>query len=384
MIPYGRQTISENDIDAVVKVLRSDFLTQGPKVPEFESALCGITGASHAIAMNSATSALHAACLALGVGPNDRLWTSPNTFVASANCGVYCGAAVDFIDIDPATFNLSVNHLEKKLAVAATNDTLPKVVIPVHFGGNPCAMARIKELSKTYKFRIIEDASHAIGATQDNAAIGSCKYSDITIFSFHPVKIITSGEGGAALTNDQALATRLSSLRSHGITRDVSSFKNPNHEAWYYEQLTIGFNYRMNDLEAALGLSQLDSLSSFINRRIKIAEHYSSLLDKKLICPQKITESSRSAWHLYVVRLKSTDFEARNRIFRNMRDAGIGVNLHYIPVHLQPFYQKMGFKKDDFPEVEQYYNECITLPIHPSLGDSEVEYIATTLNNIAA
>lgn len=384
MIPYGRQTISENDIDAVVKVLRSDFLTQGPKVPEFESALCGITGARHAIAMNSATSALHAACLALGVGPNDRLWTSPNTFVASANCGVYCGAAVDFIDIDPATFNLSVNHLEKKLAVAAINDTLPKVVIPVHFGGNPCAMARIKELSKTYKFRIIEDASHAIGATQDNAAIGSCKYSDITIFSFHPVKIITSGEGGAALTNDQALATRLSSLRSHGITRDVSSFEKPNHEAWYYEQLTIGFNYRMNDLEAALGLSQLDSLSSFINRRTKIAEHYSSLLDKKLICPQRITESSRSAWHLYVVRLKATGFEARNQIFRNMRAAGIGVNLHYIPVHLQPFYQKMGFKKDDFPAVEQYYNQCITLPIHPSLGDSEVEYIATTLNDIAA
>jgi UDP-4-amino-4,6-dideoxy-N-acetyl-beta-L-altrosamine transaminase len=384
MIPYGRQTISENDIDAVVKVLRSDFLTQGPKVPEFESALCGITGARHAIAMNSATSALHAACLALGVGPNDRLWTSPNTFVASANCGVYCGAAVDFIDIDPETFNLSVNHLEKKLAVAAINDTLPKVVIPVHFGGNPCAMARIKELSKTYKFRIIEDASHAIGATQDNAAIGSCKYSDITIFSFHPVKIITSGEGGAALTNDQALATRLSSLRSHGITRDVSSFEKPNHEAWYYEQLTIGFNYRMNDLEAALGLSQLDSLSSFINRRTKIAEHYSSLLDKKLICPQRITESSRSAWHLYVVRLKATGFEARNQIFRNMRAAGIGVNLHYIPVHLQPFYQKMGFKKDDFPAVEQYYNQCITLPIHPSLGDSEVEYIATTLNDIAA
>ena len=384
MIPYGRQTISENDIDAVVKVLRSDFLTQGPKVPEFESALCGITGARHAIAMNSATSALHAACLALGVGPNDRLWTSPNTFVASANCGVYCGAAVDFIDIDPETFNLSVNHLEKKLAVAAINDTLPKVVIPVHFGGNPCAMARIKELSKTYKFRIIEDASHAIGATQDNAAVGSCKYSDITIFSFHPVKIITSGEGGAALTNDQALATRLSSLRSHGITRDVSSFEKPNHEAWYYEQLTIGFNYRMNDLEAALGLSQLDSLSSFINRRTKIAEHYSSLLDKKLICPQRITESSRSAWHLYVVRLKATGFEARNQIFRNMRAAGIGVNLHYIPVHLQPFYQKMGFKKDDFPEVEQDYNQCITLPIHPSLGDSEVEYIATTLNDIAA
>ena len=379
MIPYGRQKISNQDVEAVVAVLRSDFLTQGPKVPEFEAALCKLTGAKHAVAMNSATSALHAACLALGLGPGDRLWTTPITFVASANCGIYCGATVDFVDIDTETFNLCTTSLEQKLIAAAKNNTLPKILIPVHFGGNPCNMTKIKQLSLTYGFRIIEDASHAIGAQHHRSKIGSGAYSDITIFSFHPVKIITSGEGGAALTNDHEIAGKLEALRSHGISRDPAVFKNDINEPWYYEQSTLGFNFRMNDIEAALGLSQLDSLESFSFRRRQIAKTYQERLAHLPVAEQLVCEQDESGWHLYVIRLLHLDSQQRNTLFRSMRTAGIGVNLHYIPVHLQPFYQDQGFKLGDLPRAESYFNQCITLPLHPSLLETEIEAIASNL-----
>jgi len=382
MNSYGRQNISEADIDSVVAVLRSDFLTQGPKVPEFEESICALVGCNYGIAMNSATSALHAACLALELGPGDLLWTTPNTFVASANCALYCGGSVDFIDIDIETFNIDLAALEEKLKKAEAVGALPKIVVPVHFGGNPCDMARLSALGRQYGFKIIEDASHAVGGSYDGHPIGNCRFSDITIFSFHPVKIITSGEGGLALTNDQILAKRLRAIRSHGVTRDPDDIGEVLDRQWYYEQQSLGFNYRMNDIEAALGLSQLNQLPCFIEQRNQLAKTYQSELAASTVSQQVVGQNDVSAWHLFVVRLTDCGEAQRNVIFNHMRNAGIGVNIHYIPVHLQPYYAELGFSLGDFPTVEQYYNQCITLPLHPGLTTTDIQFISRTLREL--
>lgn len=367
-IPYGRQDISEADIQAVAAVLRSDFLTQGPVVPAFEKAVADYCGARHAIAVNSATSALHIACLALGVGPGDYVWTSPITFVASANCARYCGAEVDFVDIDPRTYNMSVARLEEKLVQAAEVGKLPKVVIPVHLCGQPCEMEAIHALSLKYGFRIIEDASHAIGGRYKGKAIGNSRYSDITVFSFHPVKIITTGEGGMALTNDPELHNHMARLRSHGVTRDPAEMTQAPDGPWYYQQIELGFNYRMTDIQAALGLSQMQRLDDFVATRHELAKNYNELFKK---CPVSIPwqhGDSYSGLHLYVVRLKLEEIKASHReVFERLRVAGIGVNLHYIPVYRQPYYARLGFNPGDFPEAERYYAEAISLPMYPAL-----------------
>lgn len=369
MIPYGRQNISQEDIDAVVDVLRSDFLTQGPVVPEFEKVVASYTGAQYAVAVNSATSALHIACLALGVGQGDLVWTSPITFVASANCARYCGADVDFVDIDPSTYNLSVPRLAEKLERAKQNGRLPKVVIPVHLSGQSCDMEAIHELSSEYGFRIIEDASHAIGGSYKNEKIGGCQYSDITVFSFHPVKIVTTGEGGMAVTNDLELVKRMARLRSHGITRYPVEMTCQPDGSWYYQQIELGFNYRMTDIQAALGVSQMRRLDEFVMQRHAIAKRYEELLkDAPVIRPWQHPDAY-SGLHLYIVRLPVGVMKtSRREVFERMRIEGIGVNLHYIPVYRQPYYQRMGYKSEDFPEAERYYAEAITLPIYPGLN----------------
>ncbi len=365
MIPYGRQDISESDIAAVVDVLRSDWLTQGPVVPQFEAAVAHRVGAEYGVAVNSATSALHLACLALGLGPGDWLWTSPNTFVASANCGLYCGAQVDFVDIDPCTYNMSADALQEKLEHAKKLGKLPKVVIPVHFAGQSCEMDAIHTLSQQYGFKIIEDASHAIGASYQEKSVGCGIYSHITVFSFHPVKIITTGEGGMAVTNDPKLASKMRCLRSHGITREQSEMGRPSDGPWYYEQFELGFNYRMTEMQAVLGLSQLERLGDFITQRHKIASLYTKeLSDLPLTLPYQ-SEYSYSALHLYVIKLNSG--LNRDTLFSQLREADIGVNVHYIPVHTQPYYQQMGFKTGDFPEAESYYNAAISIPMYASL-----------------
>lgn len=380
MIPYGRQDIQQQDIDAVVKVLKSDFLTQGPSVPAFEKALTNYTGAKFACAVNSATSALHLACLSLGLGNGDRLWTSPNTFVASANAGLYCGAIVDFVDIDPITYNMSAEKLGVKLAQAEIDGTLPKIVIPVHFSGQPCDMAEIYQLSQRYGFKIIEDASHAIGGRYQGCVIGSCRYSDITVFSFHPVKIVTTAEGGAALTNNPDLAEKMALLRSHGITRDEHLMQGVSDGPWYYQQVDLGFNYRMTDMQAALGVSQLQRLDQFVSVRHQIASRYNELLaDLPIILPEQ-DKSSYSAWHLYVIQIQIDHVtRPRREIFEYMRENGIGVNIHYIPVHLQPYYQSMGYQKGDFPCAEQYYSQAISIPLYPNLSLSQQERVVATL-----
>ena len=369
MIPYGRQDISESDIAAVVDVLRSDWLTQGPVVSRFEEAVANKVGAEYGVAVNSATSALHIACLALGLGVGDWLWTSPNTFVASANCGLYCGAQIDFVDIDPHTYNMSAETLQAKLEQAEKLGKLPKVVIAVHFAGQSCEMDVIHALSKQYGFKVIEDASHAIGGSYRNQPIGCCFYSDITIFSFHPVKVMTTGEGGMALTNNPELAEKMQRLRSHGITRDAKKMHNTMPGAWYYEQIELGFNYRMTDIQAALGLSQLSRLDEFVSYRQQIASIYhKNLSDLPLILPHQLMHVD-SAFHLYVIKLKS-GFN-RDTLFTQLREAGIGVNIHYIPVHTQPYYQQMGFKTGDFPEAEFYYNDAISIPMYASLLEQD-------------
>ncbi len=375
-IPYGRQDISEADIQAVVGVLRSDYLTQGPAVPAFEKSLSDYCGTQHAVAVNSATSALHIACLALGVGEGDVVWTTPITFVASANCALYCGASVDFVDIDPRTYNMCTERLAEKLAHAEKIGNLPKVVIPVHLCGQPCDMAGIHALSQRYGFKIIEDASHAIGGKYRGEPIGNCRYSDITVFSFHPVKIITTGEGGMAMTNDAQLAKRMQLLRSHGITRDINDMTQEPDGPWYYQQIDLGFNYRMTDLQAALGLSQMRRLDEFVTKRHAIAKRYDELLSGLPVVTPWQHSDSYSGLHLYVIRLKLAEINKTHRqVFEALRAEGIGVNLHYIPVCCQPYYEGLGFKAGYCPDAERYYAEAISLPMYPGLSEVQQNQI---------
>lgn len=383
MIPYGRQDISQRDIDAVVEVLQSDFLTQGPKVPLFEKTVAMHVGATHALAVNSATSALHIACLALGLNDGDWLWTTPITFVASANCGVYCGAQVDFVDIDPVTYNLCPKALEKKLLAAEQVGKLPKVVVPVHFTGQSCDMQAIHALAQRYGFKIIEDASHAIGGQYQDEFIGNCRYSDITVFSFHPVKIITTAEGGLALTNDDKLAEKMNLYRSHGVTRDTNLMTHESDGPWYYQQVELGFNYRMTELQAALGISQMQRLDEFVAQRHHLAERYNKLLtDLPLVLPWQHPDSY-SGSHLYVIRLLLNKINKTHlKVFEELREAGIGVNLHYIPVHTQPYYRAMGFKKGDFPEAERYYEEAISLPMFSTMTKQQQDEVVRVLQKV--
>jgi len=380
MIPYGRQDVTQADIDAVVAVLGSDFLTQGPAVPRFEKAVATRVGAQHAVAVSTATSALHVACMALGLGPGDLLWTVSNTFVASANCGRYCGADVNFVDIDPITWNMSLASLKAKLAEARTIGRLPKVVVPVLFAGQPTEQEEIWQLAQDYGFRVLEDASHAIGASRRGVPVGSCRWSDIAVFSFHPVKIITSGEGGMALTNDPELARRMELLRSHGITRDPRRFRAVDPAAWHYEQQALGFNYRLTDLQAALGTSQLGRLDEYVERRNALARAYDSALQGLPLQLPAVQAENRSAFHLYVIRLKLDRIRSTHRqVFDHMRSRGIAVNLHYAPVHLQPYYRDQGFSEGQQPEAEAYGASAMTLPLYPALTDLEQQKVVATL-----
>lgn len=380
MIPYGRQDITQTDIDAVVGVLQSDFLTQGPMVPRFEQSVAQHVGATHALAVNSATSALHIACLALGLGPGDRLWTTPITFVASANCALYCGADVDFVDIDPHTYNLCPQALALKLEQAEREGILPKVVVPVHLCGQPCDMQAIHALSQRYGFKIIEDASHAIGGKYQGEFIGNSRYSDITVFSFHPVKIITTAEGGMALTNDEALANKMALLRSHGITRDPAQMTREADGPWYYQQIDLGFNYRMTELQAALGVTQMERLDQYVARRHQLARRYDDLLTGLPVTAPWQHTDSYSGLHLYVIRLQLDKIQKTHRqVFEALRELGIGVNLHYIPVHTQPYYERMGFKPDDFPQSQSYYQEAISIPMFQTMTDEQQDEVIAAL-----
>ena len=380
MIPYGRQDVSEADIQAVINVLRSDFLTQGPAVPAFENAVSGHCGAEYSVAVNSATSALHIACRALGVGPGDLVWTSPITFVASANCARYCGAEVDFVDIDPRTYNLSTARLAEKLEQAERARRLPKVVIPVHLCGQPCEMAAIHALGQRYGFKIIEDASHAIGGKYRNEPIGNCRYSDITVFSFHPVKIITTAEGGVALTNNERLAKCMQLMRSHGITRNAADMTQKPDGPWYYQQVGLGYNYRLTDIQAALGLSQMQRLNEFVVKRHVLAKRYDKLLVDLPVCRPWQHVDSYSGLHLYVIRLKLNEIARTHRdIFEALLAADIGVNLHYIPVYRQPYYVDLGFKPGLCPEAERYYAEAISLPMYATLTEAQQNQVVTAL-----
>ncbi len=376
MIPYGRQDISDEDIAAVVAVLRSDFLTQGPQVPAFEAAVAARVGAAHGVAVNSATSALHVACMALGLGPGDVLWTVPNTFVASANCALYCGATVDFVDIDPVTWTMCPSALEAKLTAAAAAGRLPKVIVPVHLCGQSADMAAIGRLARAHGVRVIEDASHSIGASHEGRPVGDCRYSDITVFSFHPVKIITTAEGGLCTTQDARLARAMELARSHGITRDPAEMTHAPDGPWYYQQISLGYNYRMTELQAALGLSQLSRLDAFVARRRALAARYDRLLaGLPLVRPAPPAEVD-SAWHLYVVRVAADRHLA---VFNALRTDGIGVNLHYIPVHTQPFYRALGFGPGQFPQAEAYYAEAISIPLYAGLTDADQDRVVAGL-----
>lgn len=383
-IPYARQDISQADIDAVVRVLGSAWLTQGPAIEQFEEAVAAYCGARYASAVCNATAALHLACRVLGLGPGDLLWTSPNTFVASANCALYCGASVDFVDIDPRTYNMSVDQLAAKLARAEKEGSLPKIVVAVHFGGQPCDMAAIGALARRYGFAVIEDASHAIGASDGAAAVGSCFHSDITIFSFHPVKIMTTGEGGMLLTNRAEIDARARLLRSHGVTRDPSLMDQPSDGPWYYQQTELGYNYRITDIQAALGLSQLARLDEFIERRRMLARNYDLLFDGLPLIPPFQRPNAQSAWHLYVVRVPGDGRKARSEVFTKLRENGILVNVHYIPVHTQPYFRKLGFQVGDFPEAERYYEEALSLPMFFGLSEGDQERVAAQLSRILA
>lgn len=382
-IPYGRQNINQQDIDAVLAVLRSDWLTQGPTIEGFERAVAEYCGVKYAVAVSSATAALHIACLAAGLGAGDMLWTSPNTFVASANCGLYCGADVDFVDIDPHTYNLSVEALEQKLIEAEREGKLPKVVLPVHLAGQSCLMDRIASLSRKYGFTVLEDASHAIGAKYQGSPVGNCQFSDMAVFSFHPVKIITTGEGGVVVTNREDLYEKLIRLRTHGITRNPELMQGESHGLWYYQQLELGFNYRMTDIQAALGASQMQRLDEFVSRRRLLAARYDRLLqDLPLTLPWQHPDTE-SSWHLYVIRLNLDKIAKTHRqVFEELRQAGIGVNLHYIPVHTQPYYQNLGFKWGDFPQAEEYYQEAISIPLYYDLTEENQERVVAALRDI--
>jgi UDP-4-amino-4,6-dideoxy-N-acetyl-beta-L-altrosamine transaminase len=383
LIPYGHQSISDADIKAVIEVLRSDWLTQGPLIEKFEQTVADYCGAKYAVAVNSATSALHIACLAVGLGKGDILWTSPNTFVASANCGLYCGANVDFVDIDNFTYNLSVEKLKNKLETAKKDGRLPKVVIPVHFAGQSCQMDKLVELAQEYGFALIEDASHAIGGKYKGVPIGSCRFSEMTVFSFHPVKIITTGEGGMVLTNRKDHYEKLIRLRSHGITRDPYLMTGKIHGPWYYQQIELGFNYRMTDLQAALGNSQFARLDHFVQRRHVLAMHYDkAFADIHVTLPWQHPDTY-SSYHLYVIRLKLGMIKSSHRlIFEALRQAGIGVNLHYIPIHTQPYYQRLGFKSGDYPNAEHYYQEAISIPLFYDMTEKQQDYVITTLRRV--
>lgn len=379
-IPYGRQDITQADIDAVVAVLQSDFLTQGPMVPKFEHAVASHCGAKRALAVNSATSALHIACMALGVGPGDWLWTSPVTFVASANCALYCGAQVDFVDIDPRTYNMCPQALAAKLELAERAGKLPKVVVPVHLCGQPCDMQAIHALAQRYGFKIIEDASHAIGSRYQNCPIGNGDYSDITVFSFHPVKIITTAEGGMCMTNDDALANKMALARSHGITRDPAQMTRATDGPWSYQQIALGYNYRMTELQAALGVSQMERLDAFVTRRHQLARRYDILLAALPVTTPWQHPDSYSSLHLYPIRLQLGNItQSHLQVFKSLRAQGIGVNLHYIPVHTQPYYAQMGFKPEDYPESQAYYREAISLPMYQNLTDEQQDYVIAAL-----
>lgn len=381
-IPYGRQDINQADIDAVVAVLQSDFLTQGPMVPRFEQAVASYCGTAHTLAVNSATSALHIACLALDLGPGDWLWTSPVTFVASANCALYCGAKVDFVDIDPRTYNLCPQALERKLEQAEREGKLPKVVVPVHLCGQPCDMQAIHALAQRYGFKIIEDASHAIGGRYKGNPIGNCEYSDITVFSFHPVKIITTAEGGMALTNSAELARKMALFRSHGITRDPAQMTHEADGPWYYQQIELGYNYRMTELQAALGVSQMERLDAYVTRRHQLARRYDELLASLPVTTPWQHPDSYSGLHLYPIRLQLNQTPKSHRqVFEALREQGIGVNLHYIPVHTQPYYQRMGFQPGDFPQAQAYYSEAISLPMYQTMSDGQQERVIDALKN---
>ena len=380
MIPYGRQEITQSDIDAVVAVLQSDFLTQGPMVPRFEQAVASYCGAEHALAVNSATSALHIACLALGLDRGDWLWTSPITFVASANCGLYCGAQVDFVDIDPRTYNLCPQALESKLVAAEREGRLPTVVVAVHLCGQPCDMQAIYTLAQRFRFKIIEDASHAIGGKYKGEPIGNCRYGDITVFSFHPVKIITTAEGGMALTNNAALASKMALLRSHGVTRDPLQMTHDADGPWYYQQIELGLNYRMTELQAALGVSQMERLDQYVVRRHELVRRYDRLLTALPVTTPWQHPDSYSGLHLYVIRLQLGKIKHSHRqVFELLREQGIGVNLHYIPVHTQPYYQRMGFEFGAFPEAELYYTQAISLPLFPLMTDVDQNVVISAV-----
>jgi len=383
MIPYGKQEITQQDIDAVIDVLKSDFLTQGPQVPAFEKSLTDFTGAKHALAVNSATSALHIACLALGLGEGDTLWTTPVTFVASSNCGLYCGATVDFVDIDAATYNLCPIKLEEKLIAAKVQGKLPKILVAVHLCGQPCDMRAINKLAKRYNFKVIEDASHAIGGAYFDKPIGSCEYSDITVFSFHPVKIVTTAEGGAALTNDEQLAVKMNLFRSHGITRDPDLMVGESDGGWYYQQVELGYNYRMTELQAALGVSQMTRLSEFVAARHVLAARYNQeLAALPITLPYQLPETY-SGLHLYVIRLQLDKItKTHKQVFDDLRANGVGVNLHYIPVHTQPYYQNLGFKVGDFPVAEKYYQEAISLPLFHIMSLEQQDEVVGVLTKV--
>lgn len=381
MIAYSRQSISEEDIAEVARVLRSDFLTQGPEIPRFESTVAAFCGARHGISVASGTAALHLACLALGLGPGDWLWTSPITFVASSNCALYCGAQVDFVDIDPATYTMSVEALAEKLALAKKENRLPKIVVPVHFAGQSCAMKEIHALAQEYGFKILEDASHALGATYLGKPVGTCEYSDAAVLSFHAVKMITTAEGGMVVTNDDRIASDIARLRTHGITRHAADMRNPSEGGWYYEQIDLGYHFRLTDVQAALGTSQMRSLENFVTRRREIAARYDDLLaDSGYKLPHQ-DPTTNSSWHLYAVQCPTA--EQRKPIFDALRSGGIGVNVHYIPVHLQPYYQDMGFTRGQFPNAESYYSRAVSIPIHQLLTDAQVEMIADRLKHLA-
>lgn len=382
-IPYGCQSIDQADIDAVMEVLKSPWLTQGPTIERFENALAEHCQSGYAVAVCNATAALHIACLAAGLGPGDRLWTSPNTFVASASCGRYCGAEVDFVDIDPQTLNLDAQLLAQKLEVAESTGQLPKVVVAVAFSGQSCDMRTIAALAERYSFTLIEDAAHAVGASYLGRPVGCGQYAAMTIFSFHPVKIITCAEGGMVLTNRPELADRLRRLRSHGITGDPAQMKVPDHGLWYYQQLELGFNYRMTDLHAALGLSQMARLDTFVAKRRQLAARYDVLLADLALTLPVAQPGAESAWHLYVVRLQLERIKPSQReVFDALRTAGIGVNLHYIPVHLQPYYREQGFTDGDFPQAERYFAEAISLPLYPDLTDEQQDEVVEQLRRI--